>query len=680
MALTKISTGGVKDDAVTNPKVASNAAIQLSKLEVIASNKIVGNDSGNAVPKELTPAEVRTILNINDGANDYTHPNHSGEVTSTGDGATVIASNVVDEDNLKVSNTPTNGQFLSAQSGNTGGLTWADVTIPPSGNTFTAVANGAIANNKAVKLDSDGKVSEIKATTTQRSTPDDIGAGYGIEFKHDGSNNNMVTQGCCNVWDPDNEKLVIIYKHNNNNYVYAQVASPTVSGGVYTGAWTFGDDVTVFNTRGIKNNITAFYDTTKNKVVCFFTEDTSNKYLYANVGTVSSSSNTISFAGNVHYTNGDGKAWENLTSAWDSTTGRGIVVGHNTNIGTSNHRTSAYAIGYINGSNSWTWHTTVTSGDNFISKDVLGNSHYAKIEEHDVISIGNSKWLYVFKLSHSGETSVAASYLYSTIINAPSSDSAPTYAHSGYDTVANFNTFSNPKLAWDPVNERAGLVTRQHDGGEKPLILTGKPNTGYTDFTWSSAVNLHNGSVDADFNIGFNNTIDKFVTITSHSNQCRARFVTLTGTDSNTPTVSNEGIIYPADVDSIGDSRRHDPLIEIGNGDMILFLRYVPGNDTRLVHVSTTEQSSTLTDANHYVGYADQAYTNGQTATIKTYGNTVDTLSGLTIATEYYVQGDGTVATTKDNDMFSAMASNTPLAGISLSATKLLIRDPLAKT
>ena len=56
----------------------------------------------------------------------YTHPNHSGEVTSSGDGATVIASNVVDEDNLKVSNSPTNGYVLTAQSGNTGGMTWAE--------------------------------------------------------------------------------------------------------------------------------------------------------------------------------------------------------------------------------------------------------------------------------------------------------------------------------------------------------------------------------------------------------------------------------------------------------------------------------------------------------------------------------------------------------------------------
>jgi len=65
---------------------------------------------------------------IDDGANNYVHPNHTGEVTSTADGATVIADNVVDEANLKVSNAPTNGYALTAQSGATGGLTWAAVS------------------------------------------------------------------------------------------------------------------------------------------------------------------------------------------------------------------------------------------------------------------------------------------------------------------------------------------------------------------------------------------------------------------------------------------------------------------------------------------------------------------------------------------------------------------------
>ena len=59
-----------------------------------------------------------------------TNATHSGEVT--GATALTIADNVVDEANLKVSNTPTNGYFLSAQSGDTGGMTWAEVDALPS--------------------------------------------------------------------------------------------------------------------------------------------------------------------------------------------------------------------------------------------------------------------------------------------------------------------------------------------------------------------------------------------------------------------------------------------------------------------------------------------------------------------------------------------------------------------
>ena len=109
----------------------------------------------------------------------YTHPNHTGEVTSTGDGATVIADNVVDEANLKVSNTPTNGYVLTAQSGASGGLTWAadsttdSTKLPLAGGTMT----GDLILGDDVKLEvgdatggdlqvwHDGTNSHIKNTT-----------------------------------------------------------------------------------------------------------------------------------------------------------------------------------------------------------------------------------------------------------------------------------------------------------------------------------------------------------------------------------------------------------------------------------------------------------------------------------------------------------------------------------
>ena len=135
MALTKISTGGVKDDAASQAKIADEA-VDEARLQISnagTNGQFLQKQSGNT--GGLTWAT----------SGSYTHPNHSGEVTSTADGAQVIADNIVDEANLKVSNSPTNGQFLQAQSGNTGGLTWA--TVSTSDNTKLPLAGGTLTGN-----------------------------------------------------------------------------------------------------------------------------------------------------------------------------------------------------------------------------------------------------------------------------------------------------------------------------------------------------------------------------------------------------------------------------------------------------------------------------------------------------------------------------------------------------
>lgn len=81
---------GIPDDSIT-----------FAKIEEIPANTILGNNTGGSSDIiELTTTQTRTLLNVADGANNYSHPNHTGEVTSTGDGATVIANGVVDSDNL----------------------------------------------------------------------------------------------------------------------------------------------------------------------------------------------------------------------------------------------------------------------------------------------------------------------------------------------------------------------------------------------------------------------------------------------------------------------------------------------------------------------------------------------------------------------------------------------------
>ena len=58
-----------------------------------------------------------------------------------------VDNNVIDEANLKVSNSPTNGYFLQAQSGNDGGLTWAEVDTSASGLSGSTLASSVTASS-----------------------------------------------------------------------------------------------------------------------------------------------------------------------------------------------------------------------------------------------------------------------------------------------------------------------------------------------------------------------------------------------------------------------------------------------------------------------------------------------------------------------------------------------------
>tara|TARA_X000000368_G_C23049656_1_gene720747 strand:- start:89 stop:847 length:759 start_codon:yes stop_codon:yes gene_type:complete len=87
MALTQISTNGVKNDAITAGKIPANA---------VGSSEIVDDAVGTA------------------------------QIADDGVVQAAIADEAVDEARLQISNAGTNGQFLSKQSSNTGGLTWAD--------------------------------------------------------------------------------------------------------------------------------------------------------------------------------------------------------------------------------------------------------------------------------------------------------------------------------------------------------------------------------------------------------------------------------------------------------------------------------------------------------------------------------------------------------------------------
>ena len=125
------------DDSVTSAKIVNGAIVNadINAAADIAGSKLADDSISEAkLDIHNAPSGTDKFLKYTsngmewavDNNTVYTHPNHSGEVTSTADGATVIASNIVDEDNLKVDNSPTNDYVLTAKSSAAGGLTWAE--------------------------------------------------------------------------------------------------------------------------------------------------------------------------------------------------------------------------------------------------------------------------------------------------------------------------------------------------------------------------------------------------------------------------------------------------------------------------------------------------------------------------------------------------------------------------
>jgi len=110
--------------------------------------------------KAYTSTEKTKLSEIDEGANDYTHPNHSGDVTSVADGATTIVDSAVT--NAKMADMATK-TYKGRTAGTTGApedvtaaTLKADLSLDNVDNTSDATKNSATATltNKTIDADS----------------------------------------------------------------------------------------------------------------------------------------------------------------------------------------------------------------------------------------------------------------------------------------------------------------------------------------------------------------------------------------------------------------------------------------------------------------------------------------------------------------------------------------------
>ena len=564
----------------------------------------------------------------------YTHPNHSGEVTSSADGAQTIASNVVDEDNLKVSNSPTNGYFLQAQSGNTGGLTWAEVSAAPE---ITGTASGTITADKPCLMKSDGTIDQVEATVTEQ-TPAGVVNVPGNDVK-DGDIffSGTAQDGTSIAYDEDNNTFLMGARINNNVYVklgyYADASSTDISWGTLLSAG-----------GGYDSGIC--YDPTKECYATFWQ-------------TNSSTASVKLYKYNSTKTDVTNSATGTLPSGYDG--GYPSIMYHTgiqKPVITFVESAKVYvAILHINSDA-----TSVTVGTPFRVVDSTTNSQYQPQIFEDTT---RSSRIYV------GARYDHDDHYYIHNLTIPSS--GDSFTRNGYGQKAVDGASSNDRVTnyvairYDPEAGKALMVYREGSNATKALVLT--PSDSSCSF--GSKVELISSS-DTDraeyMALVYDQGLKKLVLVWQKlvdDEKVKAAVLTISGTSVSMGTKSSALSNGSTSVGTTHGGSNHNGTYNTKLGQ-ILWVGVDVGNNTwaRVWNLQCHTSVTNLT-AENFVGFPKATYTNGQTATIKVVGNT-STQSSLTPGQKYYVQKDGTIKTGADTISVEA--------GLAISSTKLLIK------
>ena len=635
MALTKISTGGVKDDTADEAKLkVSNAGTNGQFLQ-----KQSGNTGG------LTWA----------AANEYTHPNHSGEVTSTGDGATVIASNIVDEDNLKISNAGTNGQFLQKQSGNTGGLTWADVTIPPAGNTVDLVADGAIAAGKPCIIKSNGKAAQVaeemtaRNNTVHRGTTWAYNAGTAIandECRYAASINcgtNLIFSIWYNVTDSQWTSNVTYIDDTSNQDIKVKYSTGNTS-----------------NLGTIQSNADVDLAYLGNNKVCIFYNGASTNAGTALIATIDSTTRAITYGTAISVS----ATAKDLAVSYDTDNER-ILFSY-----TGNSSDNGY---YQSASFSGTTITLLGSATAF----ALVSSNNGVRYIHSVYDTNADRHVVVYEYKDYGNKGYAFSV--ETTGSSMSASSLFEWSSSAINAVGPLD------VCFDPINNRTVVAWSPTSGSAgKILGLVCNTSTGALTASGSVADTQSYSSTNFHADMFFNSISGKAYHVVGwQSGNHWIVVYPVTYNSSNGQYGVDSG--NATSIWATSEVRKYLSIAGFGNasGDLqVMANREFESTDTnrhmdvqRLETMTaqtniTTSSSNSVLNYTNILGFAEDAISDGNTGTIKLPGNVVANQSGLTAGTYYYHKADGTLATSGDSDIYKAKA------GIAVSSSKLVIADP----
>jgi len=412
------------------------------------------------------------------------------------------------------------------------------------------------------------------------------------------------------TYDSSNQRVVVAYRDTDaSNLGYAIVG--TVSGTTIS----FGTPVQ-FVAQAV-SSIALTFDSTNNKVVLVYNNTFQSKG-YAAVGTVSGTS--ISFGTAVQVSSGT-IGWS--SAVFDAVNGK-VVIAYQS-LGSGNA-----VVATVSG-------TSISLGTE-VTFDA-SNSWYIS-----AVSVGTSKVVIAYSLVSTSQGKAIVGTVSGTSISFGTAVAFVASSNGRYISAAYDTTNTKVVIAYANVN------TAPYYGAAIVGTVSG------TSISFGTAVQFAASTIVSDVNAAYSPTAGRV--LITYSNNSNSYYGTLiVGTVSGTSISFGPSSIFSSTFTSLPVS-----VYDSTSTKIVLSSVITGAGQSRVVTIGT----STNLTATNYIGISDAAYASGATATIQTVGSVDDAQTSLTPGLAYYVQTDGTLASTA--------GSPSVFAGTAVSATQILVK------
>ena len=468
------------------------------------------------------------------------------------------------------------------------------------------VATGTIPNGATVVIKTDGTVGIV--TLSISDTPS---AGTPAVFESAG------TTHIAAAYDSTNQKVVIAYRDDGNNE-YGTAVVGTVSGT----SISFGSPVVYESAT--TSYTSATYDSSNGKVVISYRDHGNSFRGTSIVGTVSGTS--ISFGTAVVFESSTGVSY--ISSTYDSTNNKVVIAYRDEN--------------------------NPTSG-----KAVVGTVSGTSISFGTAVVFNSSVTIYISATYDSTNQKVVISYTdggnssYGTAIVGTVSGTSISF---GSEVVFESAETNYTSATYDSTNGKVVIVYEDEGNNEYGTAIVGTVSG--TSISFGTAV-VFESSATSYTSATYDSNSGRVVI--AYRDQGNSNYGTaIVGTVSGTSISFGSEVVFES-----ADTTYISPTYDSTNQKVVI--AYTDGGNSNYgtsVVFTSTIQTTNLTTEN-YIGIAAEAISNTATGKINILGGVNTGQTGLTTAQTYYVQTNGTLAT--------SAGSPSVVAGTAISDTKVLI-------